>query len=383
VSYKPSDEEIANLKQEEQIHQQVMQAAEEGKLNLALALNPKLQASVKIPQVLLASQTITAAAVPMASTPNDLVKTMIASSSPSAIIGDTDAKPTLHQQVSTTLTSTSPTVTVPMPAKIIQPANETRSKSAGKSVAVKVTQPQKREASPPLSTVVTTTNSQHIPINGKIETSGSADQLQQMENMQHLIEAHNPNSVMSKTTGLKKWTIGSNGNITGFTLTDARIDLMYRLKTNQLYTLEECKILLKEIVTITKQNAEQDLKNLIFLSKFRTEKLFPKPIVTDCFGDKSDPMVFNESIGDHHLVYPSVAMDEENKPKPIQPGEDAMSQAQQRMQLIITETNKSLVKLIDNGLRQRKERMLLACTILSELEELPELADYLKKQKYE
>eukprot|EP00818_Percolomonas_sp_WS_P001677 CAMPEP_0117450062 /NCGR_PEP_ID=MMETSP0759-20121206/8271_1 /TAXON_ID=63605 /ORGANISM="Percolomonas cosmopolitus, Strain WS" /LENGTH=303 /DNA_ID=CAMNT_0005242565 /DNA_START=6 /DNA_END=917 /DNA_ORIENTATION=+ len=77
------------------------------------------------------------------------------------------------------------------------------------------------------------------------------------------------------------WQLDETNDIINFSLTKCRTDILNRLKHNQLYTLEEAKILLKQILKVVTKQAEIDLKNLMFLSRYRTEKLYPKPIVAN------------------------------------------------------------------------------------------------------
>ena len=81
---------------------------------------------------------------------------------------------------------------------------------------------------------------------------------------------------------------------------------MFRISNQQLYTLEECKILIKQVVKIMKRDAEADIKSLLFLSKFRTEMLFPKPIIRNYIqsnpldGFPDEPDIKDMIYGDTH-----------------------------------------------------------------------------------
>lgn len=77
-----------------------------------------------------------------------------------------------------------------------------------------------------------------------------------------------------------KWN-DEKTKLTDFSLTALRGDLVFRLKYDDqpLYTLEECKVLLKETVQLIQLQSEEDIKSLIYLSRLRTQLLFPKPIV--------------------------------------------------------------------------------------------------------
>jgi hypothetical protein len=115
----------------------------------------------------------------------------------------------------------------------------------------------------------------------------------------------------------------------------------------------------------------------MFLSKFRTEMLFPKPIVQNYIAPNSlEGFPDTESV--KKLIY--------SKPQPIPPSNGntnewpdnplPMSEPQQKLENLVLTVNKNLVKLIDNTLRQRKERLLLAATIMEELENHSQLKMY-------
>lgn len=181
-------------------------------------------------------------------------------------------------------------------------------------------------------------------------------------------------------TSVRIWRWDSKGEIVDFTLTDCRTDLVYRIKTSQLYTLEECKILIKEIVTIMKKDAEVDIKNLMFLSKFRTEMMFPKPIVSN-YLYPNDLEGFPDTEEVKQVIYgkiPKIEKEENmnNGPFDWRDNPLPMTEPKQKLENIVLTVNKNLVKLIDNTLRQRKERLLLASTIMEELEGHTQLKMY-------
>jgi len=161
-------------------------------------------------------------------------------------------------------------------------------------------------------------------------------------------------------TSVATWRV-ENGIIIGFTLTAARRDLVYRIKTDQLYTLEECKILIKEVVRIMKRDAENDFKNLLFLSKFRSEVLFPKPIITEYITESHGLNGFPDAQEINKLIYGKLAIKSDSEPNSI-------LFAKEKLKLLVLNINKNIVKLIDNALRQRKERLLIIATIMDELE---------------
>ncbi|KAL9642637.1 hypothetical protein ABK040_009716 [Willaertia magna] len=176
----------------------------------------------------------------------------------------------------------------------------------------------------------------------------------------------------------KIWKMDDN-KLINFNLTDARKDLIIRMKSDKLYTLEECKILIKEIVRIMKRDAEKDFKNLIFLSKVRTELLFPKPIVNNYLSQTHGLDGFPDDPEINQLIYNGLSVGSNNDcivsgndvsggANDVSNVEDSLLNAKDKLRLIVLNLNKNLVKLIDNALRQRKERLLVIATILEELE---------------
>lgn len=88
--------------------------------------------------------------------------------------------------------------------------------------------------------------------------------------------ANNKQPTSSKTKK-KKWKMDATTNsIIDFNLMDARGDIIARLKDVDLYTLEECKVILRQVAKIVTADAERDFNNLLFLSELRNKMLFPK-----------------------------------------------------------------------------------------------------------
>lgn len=272
------------------------------------------------------------------------------------------------------------------------------------------------------------------------------------------------------------WQLDDNTDIIQFSLTKCHQDLINRLKFNKLYTLEEAKILLKQIINVTTKNAEEDLKNLMFLSHFRTERLYPKPVISNWIDPNGKlstklapsshkPLNMGKEISDSsrrstpHLggfkltneqkellrkktfngstllsqkenskTYSinqsskttqsyvnnnsieatdsiqntSPKLDDNNFEKTLninlneqERNEDPlisniqnnsnsidtfipMEQTKDKLESLVWRINQSLVKLIDSSLRQRRERLLLAATILEELESLPDIKLHLE-----
>lgn len=220
----------------------------------------------------------------------------------------------------------------------------------------------------------------------------------------------------------RTWRWNSTGKgLDGFTLTDLRQDVMFRLRhPEQLYTLEECKLLLREVIRTIQSHAKQDIENLMFLTKLRSEKLFPKPIVQKYLRCGQAGAAVEELSGwmdtqeEHHLIYTEEGMrrivsrlmpqekddnddgddiyEYENEQTTRTEAHDDSRETEDRvmsdscraakdelsnitaarkarLQALVVEVNRSLVKMIDSSLNQRKERLLLAATILREIEE--------------
>ncbi|KAG2392602.1 hypothetical protein C9374_011327 [Naegleria lovaniensis] len=178
-----------------------------------------------------------------------------------------------------------------------------------------------------------------------------------------LAHFENGKTLAEEPTSVRIWRV-DDGKIVGFSLSEARKDLLYRIRTDQLYTLEECKILIKEVVRVMKNDAERDFKNLLFLSKFRTEVLYPKPIVSNYIPESHGLDGFFDSPEIKKLIYGKVVI------KAIDPSntKESILVAKEKLKLLVLNINKNIVKLIDHALIQRKERLLIIATILEELE---------------
>jgi hypothetical protein len=174
----------------------------------------------------------------------------------------------------------------------------------------------------------------------------------------------------------REWKMDANGNIIDFNLTDCRRDIIYRLKNNVLYTLEECKEIIREIVSIQQKDAEMDLKNLMFLSSFRNDVLFPQPVAMN-YLDKDGIEGFSDTEEVKRLLKQDILEEKEDDElrSPYQRLKALENinfipilKPKDKIQRLLRHIHRSIVVLIDNSLRQRKERLLLAATILSELE---------------
>lgn len=158
-------------------------------------------------------------------------------------------------------------------------------------------------------------------------------------------------------TTVKVWTVDTDGSIVNFSLTEARRDLIFRLETGQLYTANEVRNLIGEIVKKMKEDAEVDIGQLMTLNRLRADLLFPQPLPTvnlnsehtfrKCFTSDSHEMIQLLRGNGRQLVEGNTA---------------------EKLQHLMTHLNVSLVHMIDDALRQRMNRQLLCATILKDLE---------------
>ncbi len=149
-----------------------------------------------------------------------------------------------------------------------------------------------------------------------------------------------------------KWDPSTN-QLKNFSLSLIRKDLFFRVNNQQhLFTLEECKIILREVSRIVTQQAQRDFEQLMFLSTYRNDKLYPKPIQSN--------YIYADSLqGFSEAIF----MEDEQT--------DPSLHSKERLHKLIINVNKNLIKLIDSCLKQRKERMLLLYTIIEEIEQIP------------
>ena len=153
-------------------------------------------------------------------------------------------------------------------------------------------------------------------------------------------------------TGPRAWKFDDNGNIVNFSFKALRQDVLARLRNDMLYTLEECKVMVKELLKYATAWLEVELAQLLYLSGLHS-KLLP---------NRANSLAFQWPLS----------------PVPTLPfdfGDDVSSTTHPRYRIgkLVEEVNKSLVRLIDTLLMQRKERLLLAARILEDLDTVEEL----------
>eukprot|EP01063_Lacrimia_lanifica_P039379 TRINITY_DN8636_c0_g2_i1.p1 TRINITY_DN8636_c0_g2~~TRINITY_DN8636_c0_g2_i1.p1 ORF type:complete len:166 (+),score=75.04 TRINITY_DN8636_c0_g2_i1:60-557(+) len=150
----------------------------------------------------------------------------------------------------------------------------------------------------------------------------------------------------SKASGPRSWTFDGAGNIVNFSLKGLRADVLLRLRTDNLYTLEECKVLVKEVLKYATAWLEVELAQLMYMSDLH-QKLLPS---------KASTLGYQWPRWD----LPALPFDFA--------GDAAAGNPRFRVGKFVEEVNKSLIRVVDTLLVQRKERHLFAARILEDLE---------------
>lgn len=127
---------------------------------------------------------------------------------------------------------------------------------------------------------------------------------------------------------------------------------------------------------IVKADAEKDLRCLMFLTKLRTEHLYPKvkkkkflndhqKIITNYIPEGALDGFVTDTPEEKRMIYgkTEIQKDEDDSDDEI-----SAFKPKAKLNAIVIQINKAIIKIIDMALKQRKERLLLAATILSELE---------------
>eukprot|EP01059_Diplonema_ambulator_P005215 TRINITY_DN14972_c0_g1_i1.p1 TRINITY_DN14972_c0_g1~~TRINITY_DN14972_c0_g1_i1.p1 ORF type:complete len:188 (+),score=56.48 TRINITY_DN14972_c0_g1_i1:67-630(+) len=154
-----------------------------------------------------------------------------------------------------------------------------------------------------------------------------------------------------KAVGPRQWAFDGEGNILGFSFKALRADVLVRLKTDNLYTLEECKVMIKEMLKYSTAWCEVELAQLMYLSNLH-RKLIP---------DASLHLNYQWPI----TTAPVLPFDFAHDLPTTNP--------RFRIGKLVEELNKSLIRLADQLLMQRKERLLFAARLLEDLEAVEEL----------
>eukprot|EP00760_Papus_ankaliazontas_P034081 PhM_4_TR6953/c0_g1_i1/m.20253 len=162
------------------------------------------------------------------------------------------------------------------------------------------------------------------------------------------------------TSGMKKhirteprphsWAVDPTGAVVDFDMKVLRDDLMLRMKAQlPLYTLEECKVLMREMTRTAQQWQEKELAHLLYLSQLH-QRAFPGRPLRYQWPPSALPTV------------------------PFDFGmESASENATYKLSKIVSELNRSMLRMIDVLFNERRERLLLAARIIQDLEAVPEL----------
>ena len=143
-----------------------------------------------------------------------------------------------------------------------------------------------------------------------------------------------------------KWTVDGAGNITNFDMKTLRNDILFRLHSGQnLYTLEEARLLIIEMTRTAMRWQADELAQLQYLAELHT-KVLPGRQVVYQFPPSAVPSI------------PFCAAHGQLNDNPLF-----------KVTKVVEELNRSMVRMIDELWAARRERLLLAARILRDLEE--------------
>jgi hypothetical protein len=150
---------------------------------------------------------------------------------------------------------------------------------------------------------------------------------------------------MAAPSGPVKWQVDSEGNLLHFDLRVLRSDILFRLRTGHpLYTTEECRTFLTEVIRTATRWQEEELGYLIYLAEMHN-KVLPGHQVNFQW-----PVTFTQPI-------------------PFSAPVDALHDTPvYRVTKVVEELNRSMVRVIDRLWNERRERLLLAASMLEGLE---------------
>lgn len=146
-------------------------------------------------------------------------------------------------------------------------------------------------------------------------------------------------------TGPVQWQVDGEGNLLHFDFRVLRTDILQRLRTGHpLYTTEECRTFLTEMIRTATKWQEEELGYLIYLAEMH-QKVLPGHQVNFQW-----PVAFTQPI-------------------PFSAPVDALHDTPvYRVTKVVEELNRSLVRMIDRLWNERRERLILAATMLDGLE---------------
>lgn len=146
---------------------------------------------------------------------------------------------------------------------------------------------------------------------------------------------------------MHQWGVDGQGRVTNFNMKTLRNDLVFRLQSGgNLYTLEECRVLITEMVRTATAWQETEMTQLLYLSELH-QKVLPGRKLVYQFPPCSVPSVpFSSTQGLHLQDNPLF-----------------------RMTKVVEELNRSMIRMIDDLWCRRRERLLFAARLLKDLEE--------------
>ena len=142
-----------------------------------------------------------------------------------------------------------------------------------------------------------------------------------------------------------RWVVDGEGRITNFDLKLLRQDIVTRLQTGaNLYTLEECRMFIVEMTRVATAWQEEEFASLLYLNQLH-QKVLP--------GRKAN------------YQWPITATPNIPFAKPCDAAHDAPLY---RINKVVEELNRSLVRMVDRLWNDRRERLLMGARILKDIE---------------
>ena len=143
-----------------------------------------------------------------------------------------------------------------------------------------------------------------------------------------------------------RWAVDRNGRVANFNLKVLRDDILMRLQTGQeVYTLEEIRVLVVEMARLSAQWEDTETNQLLYLADLHTKLCGGRQI---------------------HFQFPPSSVPD----IPFSSGKDLSDNLTFRVQKVLEELNRSMIRMIDEIWDNRRERMLLAARIIRDLEEV-------------
>lgn len=143
-----------------------------------------------------------------------------------------------------------------------------------------------------------------------------------------------------------KWQVDVEGNLLNFDLRALRNDILVRIRGGYpLYTTEECRKFVLEMIRIATAWQEEELGYLLYLADLN-QKVLPGKHVAFQWPVSAMP----------HIPF-------------CEPADPLQGNPIHRITQVVEELNRSLIRMIDRLWNDRRERLLLASAMLEGLEE--------------